>query len=49
MNPESTYKRFSLSLIPNVDGLLGHLATVKSMISASHVFQTTYKATLAEV
>ena len=45
---ESTCIKFSLhqmSQIPNVDGLLNHLAQQKLMIAAGHVFQRAHKAT----
>ena len=45
---ESPCMKFSLhqmSQIPNVDGLLNHLAQQNLMIAAGHVFQRTHKAT----
>ena len=38
-----------MSQIPNVGNLLNHLAQLKLMITASHVFQHTQKATLPGV
>ena len=46
ISQERVCSRFQMSHIPNVGGLLNHLA---QLITASHVFQKTQKATLPRV